>query len=165
MKGILGWPLLLKPQVAKIEINVVTTGLRGNYALIQLYQVYREVNPEATLLDHWTTRIERSQTHYVHSIIYGGWSAILYRFRCEIPGDEEVVRQILTSFIGTSGNMGNHTVELLNNAVKKVQESKDLNGKVDIHIHVYSSVPHSEDVTSPESLLKVIEKLLKMSER
>ncbi|GFV61604.1 uncharacterized protein TNCV_187621 [Trichonephila clavipes] len=71
--------------------------------------------------------------------------------RCEIPGDEEVVRQILTSFIGTS--------ELLNNAVKKVQESKDLNGKVDIHIHVYSSVPHSEDVTSPESLLKVIEKL------
>ncbi|GFY38058.1 uncharacterized protein TNIN_308051 [Trichonephila inaurata madagascariensis] len=141
-------------------IDLTTYSIGGDiYDHEDYIEVYREVNPEATLLDHWTTRIERSQTHYVHSIIYGGWSAILYRFRCEIPGDEEVVRQILTSFMGTSGNMDDHTVELLKNAVKKVQESKDLNGKVDIHIQVYSSVPHSEDVTSPESLLKVIEKL------
>ncbi|GFU04769.1 uncharacterized protein NPIL_359601, partial [Nephila pilipes] len=72
--------------------------------------VYRELNHDANLLDHWTTRIDRSQTHYVHSTIYGGWSAVLYRFKCEIPGDEEVVRQILTSVLGTGGNMDKDTV-------------------------------------------------------
>ncbi|GFT47524.1 uncharacterized protein NPIL_194361, partial [Nephila pilipes] len=120
--------------------------------------VYRELNHDANLLDHWTTRIDRSQTHYVHSTIYGGWSAVLYRFKCEIPGDEEVVREILTSVLGTGGNMDKEAVELWKKALTKVQESEDLNGKVDIQIHVYSSVPHSEEVTSAESLLKAVNK-------
>ncbi|GBM53821.1 hypothetical protein AVEN_24099-2-1, partial [Araneus ventricosus] len=120
--------------------------------------VLREIKKDAPLLDNWTTRIDSSQTHYVHAQVYGGWSIILYRFKCEHSGLEEEVRKLFTSVMGVSGRMDEKAVDLWQKAMSALNQNKDLKDRVNVEVHVYSSVPHSEAISSPDSILKGIRK-------
>ncbi|KAF8788673.1 hypothetical protein HNY73_006689 [Argiope bruennichi] len=120
--------------------------------------VLREIKKDAPLLDNWTTRTDSSQTHYVHAQAFGGWSSILYRFKCKHSGLEEKVRKLLTSALGVSGPMDEKAVGLWQSALAALRQDEELKDNVNVEVHVYSSVPHSEDITSPDSILKAIKK-------
>ncbi|CAL1274034.1 unnamed protein product [Larinioides sclopetarius] len=121
--------------------------------------VLREIKDDAPLLDNWRTRIDSNQTHYVHAQVYGGWSIILYRFKCQHNGQEEEVRKLLTYIMGVSGQMDEKAVDLWQKAILALNQTEDLIDKVNVEVEVYSSVLHSEPISSPDSILKAVKKL------
>ncbi|CAL1274035.1 unnamed protein product [Larinioides sclopetarius] len=149
--GTLGLDGLLKETSWKSNsvVIAVTSGVQT---------VLREIKNDAPLLDNWMTRIDSSQTHYVHAQVYGGWSIILYRFKCQHNGQTEEVRKLLTSVMGVSGRMDEKAVDLWRKASEALNQKENLKDKVNVEVNVYSSVPHSEPISSPDSILKAVKK-------
>ncbi|XP_035210513.1 uncharacterized protein LOC118184897 isoform X2 [Stegodyphus dumicola] len=124
-----------------------------------IYQtVKRQLKKDAIPLSDWKDKIPNSKTHYVDSLLYGGWCVVLFRFHCDIPGDVRAVRHTLTEKLGVIGELGNGTLDRWNKAMAAIQENKDIRGKVKISTNVYSTAPIKEFISSPETLISAIKK-------
>ncbi|KFM56882.1 hypothetical protein X975_06686, partial [Stegodyphus mimosarum] len=97
--GIMGLDGVLKDTIWKYDSVMVAL-----FTVVQTAR--RDLKPDASLVSNWTDRLEDTQTHYVNSIIYGGWNAIFLRLKCDLPGDIEEVRKTLASVLGVTGQVG-----------------------------------------------------------
>lgn len=138
------------------------TSWKYNSAIVSVTTVYRTVDrtiqKNATTLEDWSKKVPQSQTHYADSLFYGGWAVVLFRFRCDILSDVEKVKGVLTKHLGVVGHLESDTLAKWNNAIDEIKADEGIRGSVNLHTHVYSSVPISE-IDSPTSLLKAINKL------
>lgn len=75
-----------------------------------LFQVDRKLLEDATPISDWREKIPISQTHYADEINYGEWCIVLFKFKCDIPGDVQLVRKTLTQKLGVSGQLDNKII-------------------------------------------------------
>ncbi|GIY64577.1 uncharacterized protein CDAR_298201, partial [Caerostris darwini] len=138
------------------------TSWKYNSAIVSVTTVYRTVDRKlkknATLLEDWSERVNQKQTHYAESLIYGGWAVVLFRFKCDIPSDVDRVKKVLTKNLGAVGSLSTDTLDSWEKAIKDIKSDHGIRGTVDLHTHVYSTVPMSE-IDTPESLLTAIKQL------
>lgn len=136
------------------------TSWKYNSAILSVATLYKTVNrtlkADAQLLPDWKEKISPSQTHYANTLFYGGWFVVLFRFQCDIPTDVRAVRKTLTDTLGVVGELSNNTVALWNKAVNAINANEDIRGSVRVSSHIYSTGKITEDVLSPESLMKAI---------
>ncbi|XP_055925899.1 uncharacterized protein LOC129957561 isoform X2 [Argiope bruennichi] len=138
------------------------TSWKYNSAVVSVTTLYRTVNrqvkADAAVLEDWTDKVPRTQTHYAETLFYGGWSVVLFRFKCDIPSDVVRVKALLTKHLGVVGQLSKDTLGAWEKVVAEIKADHAIRGAVTLHTQVYSSVPLPE-VDSPESLLKSIAKL------
>ncbi|GBM40268.1 hypothetical protein AVEN_248291-2-1, partial [Araneus ventricosus] len=138
------------------------TSWKYNSAVVTVATTYRTVNrqvkADAAVLEDWTDKVLQTNTHYAETLFYGGWSVVLFLFKCDIPSDVVKVKELLTKHLGVTGQLSQNTLGAWEKAVAEIQADHAIRGAVNLHTRVYSSVPLPE-VDSPESLLKSIEKL------
>ncbi|XP_054712713.1 uncharacterized protein LOC129222260 [Uloborus diversus] len=149
--GALGLEGLLKDTAWKANsaiVAVVTTSTT----------VQRTLKGDAKLLPSWQEKIPKSMTHYVNSMIYGGWSITLFRFKCKIQGDVPPVRDTITSILGVRGDFSNKTVGLFHTALEAIHNNPEVRGKVTIQARTYSNHPSKSVIDMPNDLQNFIAK-------
>ncbi|KAF8788685.1 hypothetical protein HNY73_006699 [Argiope bruennichi] len=141
-----------------IDLSTYTISGTSVYDDAQFDEVNRQVKADAAVLEDWTDKVPRTQTHYAETLFYGGWSVVLFRFKCDIPSDVVRVKALLTKHLGVVGQLSKDTLGAWEKVVAEIKADHAIRGAVTLHTQVYSSVPLPE-VDSPESLLKSIAKL------
>ncbi|XP_015911662.1 uncharacterized protein [Parasteatoda tepidariorum] len=142
------------------------TSWKYNSAIVGVTTLYRTVDrsikKDAVPLDNWKEKVPETQTHYVKSLFYGGWSVVLFRFKCDVASDVPLVRKVLTRNLGVIGHLNADTLPKWNQAIKDIQKDDDIRGTVTLHTHVYSTMPIQKSIENPEDLFEIISELPKL---